>query len=77
MKIYKLTVMSYSIKLKGFKPVQNSRRTHANAQISVFKLKLPLSCSNGIYLKVPALAALVSLVLSSLFETPRSISFTF
>jgi hypothetical protein len=69
--------MSYSIKLKGLRPVQNSRRTQANAQISVFKLRLPFSYSKGIYLNVPALAALVSLVLSSLLETPRSISFTF
>jgi len=69
--------MSYSIKLKGLRPVQNSRRTQANAQISVFKLRLPLSYSRGIYLKVPALAALVSLVLSSLLETPRSMSLTF
>jgi hypothetical protein len=61
--------------LNGLSPVANCNKTHPNPQISVLKLKLPFNYSGGIYLIVPAVAALVcSLVSSNLFDTPKSIS---
>ncbi len=61
--------------MKGLSPVANYNKTHPNPQISVLKLKLPFNYSGGMYLIVPAVAALVcSLVSSNLFETPKSIS---
>jgi hypothetical protein len=45
--------------------------------MSVLKVRDPFSCSGGMYLRVPAWAALVALVLSNLVDIPKSTNFTF